>query len=228
MRIAMMNDFQGRLRIATLSIAVVLGWFSLATIFAESLTPETRSLSLDPAARPDPKPDGLLAGWSAAAAPLRGDLLADAALARAIPVLRPDKTAASPEVLAARESALFSARQALSFAPHASGTWLLVAMLENVKSPQESVAEALKMSYLTSPADLSLIPARLALVAASTATADADLADLARRDIRLILTRRPDLKSAISSAYDGGSTGGRTFLYEVMRSLDPKFAATLR
>jgi hypothetical protein len=45
---------------------------------------------------------------------------------------------------------------------------------------------ALKMSYLTSPADVNLIPTRLASLSASTAIADVELRNLARGDFRLI------------------------------------------
>jgi hypothetical protein len=84
------------------------------------------------------------------------------------------------------------------------------------------------MSHLTSPADVNLIPARLAILSASTAIADVELRNLARGDIRLILTRRPDLKDAITSAYRRGSAAGKACIEEVVRSLDPGFAASLQ
>jgi hypothetical protein len=101
--------------------------------------------------------------------------------------------------------------------------WLLTAMLQN---DGQALSEALKMSYLTSPADVNLIAARLALV--SKAISDDELKNLARGDIRLILTRRPDLKPAISSAFGHGSADGKAYLAEAVRSLDPNFAASLR
>jgi len=73
-----------------------------------------------------------------------------------------------------------------------------------------------------------LIPARLAIVSASAAIGDDELKSLARGDIRLILTRRPDLKPAITDAYRRGSADGKAFIDEVVRSLDPGFAASLR
>ena len=50
------------------------------------------------------------------------------------------------------------------------------------------------MSYLTAPADMSLVPARLSVVTGTAAIADDELRNLLRGDIRLVLTRRPDLK----------------------------------
>jgi hypothetical protein len=51
---------------------------------------------------------------------------------------------------------------------------------------------------------------------------------LARGDIRLILTRRPDLKVAIINAYRRGSAEGKAYIDEAVRSLDLGFAASLR
>jgi hypothetical protein len=224
-----MKNVPDRFRIATLLIALVLGWFAMATIFAEAFTPKTQQFS-HALGLPDPIPYGSRANWAAAAAPLslRGDLLADVAMERAAPVINIGKAPLTAEIMATREAALATAKQSLSLAPHSSSMWLLVAMLQSGGPRQDAAAEALKMSYLTSPADANLIPARLAILSASAAIADVELKNLARSDIRLILTRRPDLKAAITSAYRRGSADGKAYIAEVVRSLDPGFAASLQ
>jgi hypothetical protein len=222
-----MKNFPDRFRIATLLTALLLGWFAITTIFAEALTPKTQRFP-QALALPDPIPYGSLADWAVAAGPLRGDLLADIALERAAPVLNLGKAPLTPEIMATREAALTKAKQSLSLAPHSSSMWLLVAMLQSGGPRQEAAAEALKMSYLTSPADANLIPARLAILSAATAIADVELKNLARGDIRLILTRRSDLKAAITNAYRRGSVDGKAYIAEVVRSLDPSFAASLQ
>jgi hypothetical protein len=215
---------KNRFRIATLLMALALGWFAIATIFAETLTPRTHGFSQD-LALPEWIPGDRLAHFAAAGAPLRGDLLARIAMARAAPVLKPDKTAVSPEAIATRERALATARDSLASSPHAAGMWLLVAMLQG-RGQARASAEALKMSYLTSPADVNLIPTRLSIVSTSAAISDDELKNLARSDIRLILTRRPDLKPAITSAYRRGSAEGKAFIDEVAQLVDPAFAAS--
>jgi hypothetical protein len=222
----MKND-SGGLRIATSLMALVLGWFAFATIFAEAFTPKAQNFLQD-LALPDPKSYGPLGDRAGAVAPLRGDLLADIAMAQAAPALNLGKVQASPEMIAARERALTYAKQSLSLAPHSSSMWLLIGMLQNQVQTRDSVAEVLKMSYLTAPADMNLIPARLAIMSASVAIADVELSNLARGDIRLILTRRPDLKPSITNAYRRGSASGKAYIDEVVRSLDPGFAASLR
>jgi hypothetical protein len=228
-----MKNVPGGLRITTVLMALTLGWFAIATIFAETLTPKTRYFSTE-LAPPDPISQGSLADRAAVAAPLRGDLLAGIAMARAAASAPgPGNGPATPEMLATRERALGYARQSLSFAPHSSSVWLLLGMLESpnftrLGENQRSVAEALKMSYLTSRADVNLIPARLAIVATLPAIADAELKSLASGDIRLILTRRPDLKPALTGAYRQGTADGRAYIDDVVRSIDPGFAASLR
>ena len=216
-----------RFRITTLLMALALGWFAIATIFAEALTPKTQGSSQD-LAMPSLISADRLVDFAAAGAPLRGDLLARIAVARAAPALNSDKAAVSPEAIATRERALATARHSLSLSPHSSSMWLLVAMLQGQGQARASNAEALKMSYLTSPADVNLIPTRLAIVSTSAAISDDELQNLARSDIRLILTRRPDLKPAISSAYRRGSAEGRAFIDKAVQLNDPAFAASLR
>ena len=221
-------DNRRRFRLSASAAAVILSWFSLVTILAEALTPAPPDLVQNVAQPTAAISADQPADWPAAAAPLRGDLLADVAVARASPVIDLGRAKPTPEMLARRESALALARQSLAFAPHESRAWLLIAMLQAGGPSSAEALEALKMSYLTAPADPNLIPARLAVLATSATADDGELASLARGDIRLILTRRPDLKSAIVRAYERGSTKGQVFIREIARSLDPAFAATLR
>jgi hypothetical protein len=220
-----MNNVLPRFRIVTWLMALLLAWFAIATIFAETLAPKPLPFS-EYLAIQDASPNNGIADLAVRAAPLRGDLIGDIALARAVASLKPDK--ASPERTVSREHALAIALQSLSFSPHSSSMWLLVSMLQNQGPKQDFVAEALKMSYLTGPADWNLIPARIAIVSAAPVISDAELKGLARGDIRLILTRRPDLKVAIINAYRRGSAEGKAYIDEAVRSLDPGFAASLR
>jgi hypothetical protein len=210
-------------RIATVLIGLALGWFALATILGEKLTPKMPQFPQDLALSDSPSS---LAEWAAAAAPLRGDLLTDVAMARAMPALGARKAPPSSEITATRERALALAKQSLALAPHSSRTWLLAAKLQN-QAPQPQ-AEALKMSYLTAPADANLIPARLTLMATAAGMANEDLKSLARSDIRLILSRRPDLKPAITSAYQSGPPEAKAYIRETARSLDAGFGTSLQ
>ena len=83
------------------------------------------------------------------------------------------------------------------------------------------------MSYLTAPNDATLIPVRLDTAAVSDAVTDSFLAELARSDVRLILTRRPDLRGALLSAYRRGSAQGKAFIEDAVGTTDPAFITTL-
>jgi hypothetical protein len=223
-----MSTFQTRLRIVTALIASVLSWFAISTFLAETFTPKAPRSWHDFTSQADGNTAGPLTEWVASAAPLRGDLLSAFAFARAGRLAQLGKTAAPADSSAQREDAISLAKESLSFAPYASSTWLLLASLQDLGSDRSASAEALKMSYLTSSADFDLIPKRLGVFASVASKADPDLGDLARGDIRLILTQRPDLKVAISDAYAKGSGDGKGLIFELVDSQDPAFAATLR
>ena len=223
-----MSTFQSRLRIATTLTATVLSWFAIATFLAETFTPKPPRYSRDSTSQVEGNAVGPLTEWIASVAPLRGDLLSAVAFARAGRLAQLGKTSASSDLSAQREHAISLAKESLSLAPYSSTTWLLLANLEDLASDRPAAAEALKMSYLTSSADFELIPKRLGVFASVATKADPDLGDLARGDIRIVLTHRPDLKSAISDAYAKGSIDGRALTYELVNSQDPAFAATLR
>jgi hypothetical protein len=222
----MANDLNV-LKGAMFCMALLLGWFAMATIVAETVAPKAQQLSQD-LTLADSTSNGSMAAWAAAVAPLRGDLLAGVAMAQASPAINLGRAPASSDISAARELALASARQSLALAPHRSSIWLLTAVLQKQARPSDSNAEILKMSYLTAPAEMSLIPARLAIMTGSAALADDELRNLLRGDVRLILTRRPDLKATLASSYRRGSPDGKAAIDDVARSLDPGFAATLR
>src|SRR5271170_5898372 len=99
-----MRNIPGRFRIATLLIGIVLGWFAVATILAEELGPQTQQFSQD-LTLSGSSASGSMAKWAAAAAPWRGDLLGDAAMAQAAPALSAHQSPPSSEIIEARERA---------------------------------------------------------------------------------------------------------------------------
>ena len=120
-------------------------------------------------------------------------------------------------------------RQTLSISPYNPELWLALSLLQAQRDPYDPVVvEALKMAYFIAPIDAQLMPVRIDLAARFDALAIPDVKDLVRNDVRLIMTRRPDLKPAIVSAYRRASVLGKTFLEHAVESIDPSFLATLR
>ena len=89
----------------------------------------------------------------------------------------------------------------------------------------KEVTEALRMSYFTGPSDMSLMPIRT-FIAAQMPTLDADMQQLARRDVRLLLTHQQ--KSAIIQAYHVATTTGKRLIDQELNERDPNFAQALR
>ena len=107
--------------------------------------------------------------------------------------------------------------------------WLVLALLQARNNLSDArMAESLKMSYLTGPNRPELIANRLDIVTLGNALNDADLNELARGDVRLILTKFPDQRQALVNDYVRGSTIGKKFLEDSIQMYDPKFAVSLR
>ena len=51
---------------------------------------------------------------------------------------------------------------------------------------------------------------------------------VAQRDVRLMLTRRPELRATIVKAYRQASTQGKAFLEQAVQAVDPSFVGALR
>ena len=118
---------------------------------------------------------------------------------------------------------------ALTIGPHDLRMWLVLALLQarnDLGDPR--IAESLKMSYLTGPNRADLIPARLDTVTLGQSLNDPDLKELARSDVRVVLTQLPDLRPALVNDYVRGSSIGKAFLEESVRAFDPKFVDSVR
>jgi len=164
-----------------------------------------------------------LARQAARIAPNRSDLQAGVALGLAAEALhgvagyRPDLNQAAQD----------AARQALAAGPLDSRIWLVLARLQAQRGLHDPrIVETLKLSYFTGPSLEDLIPARLATVVSSDELSDPDLRELARGDVRLILTRHPELKPALVAAYRTAAPGGKQFLEQSIQNIDPKFEAS--
>jgi hypothetical protein len=116
-----------------------------------------------------------------------------------------------------------NARRSLSLPPHSSSIWLMVATSEPRAGAR--IQGRGSEDVLSHLARRRLIPTRLPIVSTSVTISDDELKNLARGDIRLILTRHPDLKRAITSASGRGSVDG---IDEMTQLIDPAFAASLR
>lgn len=211
-----------RFRIALMVLAVIVGGYALASMVAElGATPR-------PAFPADPTkivaPGGEVPDWLDA---VRSDLASNHAVIAALQAIQHGKagSGASAETVRARARV----RQALTATPEDAELWLALALLETRRDPSGPAAvEALKMAYFTAPSDARLMPVRLDTATLADMLIDPDLAELARGDVRLMLTRRPELRTALVQAYRRASKRGKAFLEQAVQAIDPSFVATLR
>lgn len=122
-----------------------------------------------------------------------------------------------------------AARSALEIGPHDSRLWFVLALLQAQSNPFDPrITESLKMSYLTGPSQVGLIPVRLDVATSNNSLKDSELRELAQDDVRAILTRYPDQRQTLLNDYVHASATGKTFLEESARTIDPKFADSLQ
>ena len=215
---------------AILTFAGIIGLQALWILSAEIMLPVLPSMAAGENAAETVSRYRTDATLSAQFGMVRGDLWADCALTYA-DLLWDEKieradTDASKTIALAHDAA----ERALRLAPHDSKTWLLLAGLYsrfdwlNGKS-----AAALRMSYYTGTNELELFPLRIRLASRSENTfADTELRTLVQRDIRIIVTRKPELKPTIRAAYHDALPAGRQFIEQSLGELDPGLLASLR
>jgi hypothetical protein len=196
---------------------------SILNLASEFLRPAPMAL----ASRTSPAPTAgqiSSARWAAAVAPFRSDLKADYAIALAGRTLKSEYAARAE----GEDTAQKAVRNALGLGPHDSRMWLVLGLLQGRTSLGDPIiAESLKMSYLTGPSRAEVIPARLDAVTLNDTLKDSDLSELAKGDVRAMLTQLPEQRQVLASDYIRASSIGKTFLEQSARIYDPKFADSL-
>jgi hypothetical protein len=161
-------------------------------------------------------------GW------VRGDLWTDAAIALSSGVIGKAASASDHQMTAQRNRAVAVARRAARLSPHESRVWLLLAALGSRSDrPDHEVARRLKMSYFTGPNELVLAPLRIRLATSATTIKDAELQNLVALEIRSIILRHQDKKSAVVAGYRDASPEGKKFIEATVGGLDKGFLAAI-
>jgi hypothetical protein len=216
-----LNNF----RITLVVSALIIGTYTIASVFAEIGSSGRPVFPSDPTKIIAPAQK--MPNWIESVLAFRSDLASNHALMVALQALQSYKTASVTEQTA--QKAQFTVKQALSTAPYDSELWLALALLQAQRDPRDrTFVEELKMSYFTAPNDPRLMPVRLDTATLFDALSDPDLKELVSGDLRLMLTRKADLKSAVASAYQRASGLGKTFLEEAVQSIDPAFIPVLK
>jgi len=126
--------------------------------------------------------------------------------------------------------ALKTLTRALRYSPHRGDVWLMFAALaDQCKWSGYQPSLLLKMSYYTAPNELALFPLRLNVsLHAKGVIEDAELQDMVRRDITVVLTRAPALRPALVAAYRSALPQGKVFAERVIAEIDPGYLGVVR
>jgi hypothetical protein len=219
-----MNGSLFRINISIFGL--LLGAISLWIILPELSSPNITTLPVSPeqaAAAASRRGEAL---WAARAALVRGDLWAESAFTYA-DLEWAGSTQGDEQSL---DQATASAIKAVSLKPGTSAVWLMLADLSSrYRWQAPSPTECLKMSYYTGPHEDRLIPLRLMIIAARLdLSADADLADLFRRELETAIMDRTALRPAVVAAYQQATPQAQHMIEEVATRADQAFSQTLR
>ncbi|UGY01835.1 hypothetical protein [Bradyrhizobium quebecense] len=149
--------------------------------------------------------------WWLAADALRGK----ASLAAALGVVRSELWLADgwSELQTSPEAAEAAFTRALRLSPMDAGGWFgLASATGRFDWLNPTASKALKMSYYTGFNRSDLVAPRLILLAQVDTTRDVELVDLLQRQVRLILTRAPELKPALGQAYRVATDANRRII----------------
>jgi len=210
-----------KFRFFTVLIAAIIGSAAVADLAAQFRRPApVLSLAVVAEAQSDDKVAS--ARFASMLMPFRSDLRSEYALALASQALNAKQAMPS-------DAAQDVVKSSLKIGPHDSLMWLVLALLQardNAANSRET--ESLRMSYLTGQNRADLIPVRLGSVTSKNSLTDMDLVELARGDVRSILTQLPDQRPALAADYARASEAGRQFLETAINTIDPKFIETLK
>jgi hypothetical protein len=118
-------------------------------------------------------------------------------------------------------------RRSVDLSPMNARAWFGLAWIgERFDWLNRGSSKALKMSYYTGFNDRDLIADRLLLLAQADTSADLELQDLLRQQIRLILSRAPELEAAAARAYGAATEANRKIIAAEYRELGRELPAT--
>jgi hypothetical protein len=220
---------QGAFRGTLLACALVLGcsaaWILAATYQRPSLPYFPATMEAVNAAAEHRK----AATSAAEIGYVRGDLWADSALTYLNLFWSTGPRGAGVSDTAIWKRASDTADRALAYAPYDARVWLVRAVaLSPSGNLDDKASAALRTSYYTGPNEIALIPLRLRLAVRAAALAERSFQLLVQRDLRFVVTHKPELKPAIEAAYRDASPTGKQFLEATLEELDPDLRTKLR
>src|SRR5262245_44487801 len=217
-----------RFRAMILAFACILAGFASWTLAAEILRPKGIDFTTDAHSAASMFKHRDAAVKAAQFGLVRGDLWSEAAFAYGNLLLSEVRSPSRPEgTLVAQTQAV--TELAITYAPHDSRLWLLLAATYfEVDRLNERAAASLRMSYYTGSNNLAVLPTRLLLATQSHALRDDDFQELVRHDIEIAIARKGQFSPAIVAAYNNASASGRQIFEKALGATDPGMLESMR
>jgi hypothetical protein len=213
-------------RITVFAFACLLGGLAVWVLAAEFLRTETVEFPTDVQSAASVYAHRDDATKAARIGLVRGDLWTQAAFAYGDQLWNQDKHSSDTDTVYERARAL--TELAITYAPHDSRLWLLLAAIDSrFDWLNDRASAALRMSYYTGSNAIKLVPARLLLSAQTRALQDNDLQELVRHDIRISAIRKSELMPAIVAAYNNAPLSGQQFIEKTLGEIDPSMLASI-
>jgi hypothetical protein len=214
----------GGFRVAIFAFACLLCGFAVWSLLPELLRPAVIEFPTDARSAVAIYAHRDEATMAARIGFVRGDLWAQAAFSYGDLVWNENKHADAVSL----ERARALTELAITYAPHDSRLWLLLAAIDSrFDWLNERASVALKMSYYTGSNMIGLVPARLLLSMQSRAIQDSEFQELVRHDIRISAIHKSELMPAIIAAYNTAPLFGQEFMEKTLAEFDPSILASI-
>jgi hypothetical protein len=221
---SMMEPVRG-LRVFLSLYGAVLGVASAWVLVADTIRPPVTSLPLSQDSAVTASQWREAAFYAAHAGAIRGDLWAQLAFTYAS-LEWTNSTAKQADLF---DAAIASAIQTVRLMPGNTEAWLLLAdLVSRSGKDKPNPIEIMKMSYYTGSNEDGLVPLRLVVSARLNVDADPELSRLFEADVEKALSRNPDQRAALLSAYKNGSPQARRIIANTVAPRDPGFLRTLQ
>ena len=215
-------------RVTVLAFACVLGGLAGWILAAEIVRPADIKFTTDAQSAASMYERRDAAIKAARVGLVRGDLWSEAAFAYGDMLWSQDKNASNADVTLLEQTRAVT-ELAITYAPHDSRLWLLLAAnYFRFDWLNEKASASLRMSYYTGSNTLAVLPERLLLATQSHALQDADFQELVRHDIQIAVARKAEFSPAIVAAYNNAPSSGRQFIEKTLAALDPSMLASIR
>ena len=213
-------------RITVFAFACLLGGLAVWVLAAEFLRTETVEFPTDVQSAASVYAHRDDATKAARIGLVRGDLWTQAAFAYGDRLWNQDKHSSDTDTVYEHARAL--TELAITYAPHDSRLWLLLAAIDSrFDWLNDRASAALRMSYYTGSNAIKLVPARLLLSAQTRALQDNDFQELVRHDIHITAIRKSELMPAIIAAYNNAPLSGQQFIEKTLGEFDPSMLASI-